>query len=88
MALTGIQLEVASRRSAVINMSYVAPGGRSGVAWPVGAPPGNKPVSRFDVLRWDYFTLSHIYPESDFGNLKELAGADKQDVEVCLTLLG
>lgn len=84
VALTGIQLDVASRRSAVINMSYVAPGGRSGVAWPVGASSGNKPVSRFDVLRWDYFTLSHIYPESDFGNLKELVGADKQDIEYVL----
>ena len=66
----------------MINMSYIAPGGRSGVAWPVGATPGNRPVSRFDVLRWDYFTTSHIYPESDFSNLKELVGADKFDIEV------
>lgn len=84
VALTATQLEIAARRSAVLNMSYIAPGGRSGVAWPVGATPGNRPASRFDVLRWDYFTLSHIYPESDFSNLKELVGADKQDVEYVL----
>ena len=84
VALTGIRLDIASRRSAVINMSYIAPGGRRAVAWPVGATPGNRPVSRFDVLRWDYFTMSHIYPESDFSNLKELVGADKYDTEYVL----
>jgi len=77
-----LQEKINSLRYEILNTSYAAPGGRDSIVWPVGATPENQPSTRFDVLRWDYFTLSHIYPESDFSNLKQLTRADTQDIEV------
>jgi hypothetical protein len=63
-------------------MSELTPEGKSSITWPVGSPPGNVPTSRFDVLRWDYFTDTEMYLNSDFSNVKELEGADKKDIQV------
>jgi len=49
-------------------------------AWPTGVQAPVKPKSRFDVMRWDYFTEEHIYLSDDFTNVSPLAGADKEDV--------
>lgn len=51
--------------------------------WPVGSPPSVKPLNRFDVLRWDYFTENQIYLKSDFKNVETMKGADLLDVKVC-----
>ncbi|KAJ4439449.1 hypothetical protein ANN_07573 [Periplaneta americana] len=73
--------DIAALRNSLVNMSTLTPGGRGSVTWPVGSPPGNVPSSRFDVLRWDYFTESEIYLQSDFSNVKPLEGADKKDIQ-------
>ncbi|XP_046984721.1 chondroitin sulfate synthase 2 [Schistocerca americana] len=54
------------------------------ITWPVGNQPGNIPSTRFDVLRWDYFTEKLMYLGSDFTNVKQLTGADKRDIEYVL----
>ncbi|RZF45951.1 hypothetical protein LSTR_LSTR008328 [Laodelphax striatellus] len=84
IAMMHEKLEISNLRRSLVNMSYVAPGGRDSVTWPVGSQPGNKPVNRFDVLRWDYFTQTHIYLANDFSNIRSLTGAEKIDVQYVL----
>ena len=50
-------------------------------SWPIGVQDPVKPRSRFDVMRWDYFTEEHIYLEDDFTNVSPLVGADKEDID-------
>merc|ERR1719193_1486595 len=50
-------------------------------SWPIGVQQPAPPKSRFDVMRWDYFTEEHIYLEDDFTNVSPLVGADKEDVD-------
>lgn len=54
------------------------------IPWPIGSPASVKPLNRFDVLRWDYFTEYKIYLKSDFNNVDELKGADLLDVKVII----
>lgn len=63
-------------------MSEMTPGRRSSVTWPTGIPSGTVPTNRFDVLRWDYFTDTEVYLNSDFSHVKKLEGADKKDIQV------
>uniref|UniRef100_A0A1B6L696 Hexosyltransferase n=1 Tax=Graphocephala atropunctata TaxID=36148 RepID=A0A1B6L696_9HEMI len=49
--------------------------------WPVASQPPATPLSHFDVLRWDHFTLTHKYLNNDFTNLVPLSGADKEDIQ-------
>ena len=38
----------------------------------VGSPSSAR--SRFDVIRWDYFSETEIYPENEIMNKKQLSG--------------
>ncbi|KAG8229514.1 hypothetical protein J437_LFUL004920 [Ladona fulva] len=49
--------------------------------WPVGSQPGSQPNSRFDLLPWDYFTTSSLYPDSDFSSSRLLRGAELADIQ-------
>uniref|UniRef100_A0A1B6C963 Hexosyltransferase n=1 Tax=Clastoptera arizonana TaxID=38151 RepID=A0A1B6C963_9HEMI len=71
-------------RHSIVNISYSTPKGRKGVTWPIGNQPPTIPATHFDILRWDYFTLTHVYLDNDFSNLKPLTGAEKQDIEYVL----
>ncbi|ESP02248.1 hypothetical protein LOTGIDRAFT_138772 [Lottia gigantea] len=75
--------EIEKTKDNIMYMSQFAPGGRESVSWPIGksVPEPYKPKSRFDVIRWDYFTETHIYFKDDFTNLVELKGEDKLDVQ-------
>lgn len=73
--------DIATLRHSLVNMSELTPGGWSSVTWPVGIPSGIVPTNRFDVIRWDYFTDTEIYLDSDFSNGKKLEGADKNDIQ-------
>ncbi|PNF25352.1 hypothetical protein B7P43_G10932 [Cryptotermes secundus] len=73
--------DITSLRNSLVNMSEMTPGRRSGVTWPIGIPSGTVPINRFDVLRWDYFTDTEVYLNSDFSNVKKLDGADKKDIQ-------
>ena len=78
------QLKIDELRHSIINTSYSTPKGRKGVTWPVGNQPPTIPETHFDILRWDYFTKTHVYLDNDFSNLKLLTGAEKQDIEVSI----
>lgn len=62
------------------NVSVVAFEGNRSAHWPVGVNPPFEPQSRFEVLKWEYFTEEEIYSCID-GNPKcELQGVDRMDV--------
>lgn len=63
-------------------MAPLLPSSFKSVTWPIGNQPTSKPTTRFDVLRWDYFTQTHIYLTNEFHNLRKLNGAEKEDIKV------
>lgn len=83
MELAETQRAIEELRASIVDMAPAAPGGLEAITWPVGSQATNKPGNRFDVLQWDYFTETQMFPESDFGSVKHLSGADKLDIEVC-----
>nr|XP_061799442.1 chondroitin sulfate synthase 2 isoform X2 [Nerophis lumbriciformis] len=48
--------------------------------WPIGINPPFEPKSRFEVLKWDYFTEEEIYSCIDGAPKCELPGIDRLDV--------
>lgn len=74
--------EISRLRKSILNTAEFTPDGVKSVTWPIGNQPGNRPLTRFDVLRWDYFTETRIYSSTDFNNVRELNEAEKQDVKV------
>lgn len=76
--------EIASIRKSIVSMSEFTPDGSSSVTWPIGNQPGNKPITRFDVLRWDYFNESHIYLSTDFDIIRFLNDAEKKDIQLLI----
>ncbi|PVD30508.1 hypothetical protein C0Q70_09775 [Pomacea canaliculata] len=73
--------EIERMKENILYMSQFAPGGRDSISWPIGVPDPYKPKTRFDVIRWDYFTETHIYFQDDFTNMKSLTGPDKMDIQ-------
>lgn len=51
------------------------------LTWPLGVPPPVEPTTRFDIIRWNYFTNTHIYLDDDFTNVRELRGSQKDDID-------
>ncbi len=39
-----------------------------------GVDPPVVPKTRFEVIRWDYFTETHIYLDNEFTNVRPLIG--------------
>ncbi|XP_054031303.1 chondroitin sulfate synthase 2 isoform X2 [Dryobates pubescens] len=62
------------------NASSLSADGDHGATWPVGIPPPFQPKTRFEVLRWDYFTEEQVYACMDGSPKCELRGADLADV--------
>ncbi|XP_054237131.1 chondroitin sulfate synthase 2 isoform X3 [Indicator indicator] len=62
------------------NASRLSADGDHGATWPVGIPPPFQPKTRFEVLRWDYFTEEQVYACMDGSPKCELRGADLADV--------
>ncbi|CAH1788052.1 unnamed protein product [Owenia fusiformis] len=85
LALNESKVELEKTKDDIIRMSYSAPGGRASATWPIGIPPPFKPKTRFDVIRWDYFTETQIFLENDFSNVKPLTGVHKLDVDDVIT---
>lgn len=50
------------------------PEGCDSLVWPLGVPQPYKPTSRHEVIRYDYFNLTHLYFGSDFDVVEELSG--------------
>ncbi|XP_036770140.1 chondroitin sulfate synthase 2 isoform X2 [Manis pentadactyla] len=62
------------------NTSRLAADGERAAAWPVGIPAPSRPASRFEVLRWDYFTEQHAFSCADGSPRCPLHGVDQADV--------
>ncbi|KAH9518485.1 hypothetical protein Btru_016921 [Bulinus truncatus] len=73
--------QIQEMKDNILYMGQFAPGGRDSISWPIGVPEPYKPKNRFDVIRWDYFTETHIFFQDDFTNVKELIGIDKLDIQ-------
>ncbi|XP_059474527.1 chondroitin sulfate synthase 2 [Neocloeon triangulifer] len=78
--LVELERSIASLQSSILEMHPAIGEVADNITWPVGSQPTSKPQNRFDVLQWDYFTEHHVYPESDFGSVKDLSGADREDM--------
>lgn len=72
--------EIATLQAEIKNVSEVAFDGNRSSQWPVGINPPFEPKSRFEVLRWDYFTEEQIYSCVDGSPKCELRGIDRLDV--------
>ncbi|KAK0046466.1 chondroitin sulfate synthase 2 [Biomphalaria pfeifferi] len=79
--LNSTRHQIQEMKDNILYMSQFAPGGRDSISWPIGVPEPYKPKNRFDVIRWDYFTETHIFFQDDFTNVKELIGIDKLDIQ-------
>ncbi|KAK6627535.1 hypothetical protein RUM44_010013 [Polyplax serrata] len=76
------KLETSEVQDRIINEPVILSDNKTmEIPWPIGSPASVKPLNRFDVLRWDYFTEYKIYLKSDFNNVDELKGADLLDVK-------
>ncbi|KAH3714992.1 chondroitin sulfate glucuronyltransferase-like [Dreissena polymorpha] len=64
----------------IVQLSGQSPGGRGSLTWPLGVQPSYKPLNRFSVLQWTYFTETHLYLDNELTNIKEITGADRLDI--------
>ncbi|KAG7282925.1 hypothetical protein CRUP_018425 [Coryphaenoides rupestris] len=72
--------EIAKLQAEIKNVSVVAFDGNRTSQWPVGITPPFEPKTRFEVLRWEYFTEEHVYLCADGSPKCELRGVDRLDV--------
>ncbi|KAG9271789.1 chondroitin sulfate synthase 2-like [Astyanax mexicanus] len=72
--------EIHKLQAEIKNVSVLAFDGNRSATWPIGITPPFQPKTRFEVLRWDYFTEDQIYSCVDGSPKCELRGIDKQDV--------
>lgn len=72
--------EIAKLQAEIKNVSAVAFEGNRSAQWPVGINPPFEPRSRFEVLKWEYFTEEEIYSCTDGSPKCELRGIDRMDV--------
>ncbi|KAM9851051.1 chondroitin sulfate synthase 2 [Aulostomus maculatus] len=72
--------EIAKLQAEIKNVSVVAFEGNRSAHWPVGINPPFEPKTRFEVLKWDYFTEDQIYSCIDGAPKCELRGIDSMDV--------
>nr|XP_020476851.1 chondroitin sulfate synthase 2 [Monopterus albus] len=81
--------EIAKLQAEIKNVSVVAFEGNRIAQWPVGINPPFEPKSRFEVLKWEYFTEKEIYSCIDGSPKCELHGIDRMDVaDVIDTAIG
>lgn len=84
MHLDKINMNIKELRKSVVAESVLEPPGFGKVSWPIGSQPGNTPVSRFDVLKWDYFSETHLYLDSRLSNIRLLNKAEYADIQVSI----
>ncbi|MGH0139908.1 UNVERIFIED_CONTAM: hypothetical protein FKN15_004104 [Acipenser sinensis] len=72
--------EIEKLQAEIRNISEVAFDGNRSAHWPIGINPPFEPKTRFEVLRWEYFTEDQVYTCKDGSPKCELQGIDKADV--------
>lgn len=75
------QQKIFDLRNAILQTKHLAPVHEHNISWPIGNQPGNKPVTRFDVLHWTYFNETHTFFETDFLNIRKLKADAKFDID-------
>ncbi len=51
-------------------------------SWPNGIQPHQRPQSRFDVLKWKFFTNTTMYPENDHNTKLALHGDGIENLDI------
>ncbi|KFW65432.1 Chondroitin sulfate synthase 2, partial [Pygoscelis adeliae] len=72
--------EIQQLQLEIQNASSLSADGDHSATWPIGIPPPFQPKTRFEVLRWDYFTEEQVYACVDGSPKCELRGVDLADV--------
>ncbi|XP_075770599.1 chondroitin sulfate synthase 2 isoform X1 [Pelodiscus sinensis] len=72
--------EIQQLQLEIQNTSSLSADGDHGATWPIGITPPFQPKTRFEVLRWDYFTEEQLYSCVDGSPKCELHGVDMADV--------
>nr|XP_033800755.1 chondroitin sulfate synthase 2 isoform X2 [Geotrypetes seraphini] len=72
--------EIQQLQLEIQNTSALSADGNQFATWPVGINRPFQPKTRFEVLRWDYFTEDHVYSCVDGCPKCELHGVDMADV--------
>lgn len=72
--------EIEKLQAEIKNVSVLAFEGNRSSMWPIGVNPPFEPKTRFEVLKWDYFTEDTIYSCLDGAPKCDLLGVDKLDV--------
>nr|XP_023663188.1 chondroitin sulfate synthase 2-like [Paramormyrops kingsleyae] len=84
--------EIEKLQAEIKNISEVAFEGNKSTQWPIGLNPPFEPKTRFEVLRWEYFTENELYFCADGSPKCELRGINKLDItdiiEVAMEELG
>ncbi|XP_047371212.1 chondroitin sulfate synthase 2 [Vespa velutina] len=75
------QQKIFDLRNAILQTKHLAPVHEHNISWPIGNRPGNKPLTRFDVLHWTYFNETHTFFETDFLNIRKLKADAKFDID-------
>jgi hypothetical protein len=73
--------EIDSIEKNILDMACYAPDGCNGITWPLGISQPHKPLSRFEVLKMDYFNETHIFFDNDFNVVNELTDDFKFDIQ-------
>lgn len=72
--------EIQQLQLEIQNTSSLSADGDLSATWPIGITPSFQPKTRFEVLRWDYFTEEAAFACVDGSPKCELRGADAADV--------
>ncbi|KAH0621190.1 hypothetical protein JD844_022248 [Phrynosoma platyrhinos] len=77
--------EIQQLQLEIQNTSSLSADGALSATWPIGIAPPFQPKTRFEVLRWDYFTEESAFACVDGAPKCELRGADAADVADVVT---
>ncbi|XP_063069657.1 chondroitin sulfate synthase 2 [Engraulis encrasicolus] len=72
--------EIEKLQAQIKNVSSLAFEGNRSALWPIGVNPPFEPKTRFEVLKWEFFTEDTIYSCLDGSPKCELRGIDRMDV--------
>jgi hypothetical protein len=79
--LDEISKSVVSIENDIYETACNTPDGCDSLVWPLGVPSPHKPSNRHDVIRWDYFNLTHLYLGTDFDVIEEQSAHYRADVD-------
>lgn len=58
----------------IMEIAALTPEGYDSLYWPISLPKPLKPISRYEVIEWQYFNLTHHYFGSDFEVIEPMNG--------------